>query len=607
MGIKTGRSIVKQNLNDKVVILDFLASQVDDVANPYLIGLIYDGKDYIFRSYDELMRFFRDIKLTTVVYIADLVRFKAFFRHKLYSDWKNTKANENGKISTINIVIGTSNDGKKYKRHIVCRDVEVSLSINVDKDIGSYLDTKNVKTFETELEAEDYDLLNKRLNYIAKQIKKYGFDNPECNIVSPADFSRQAVNKRWEQLPDEKKEEIITRHKVLATEWTMINDSFQGGLAVPNTSYLGKNLYNVTSYDINSAYPCAMANCKLPYKRVTLKEPPRTIEDFLKSGYGSIIKITFNNLAAKNPNVPTLNIKYDPKSGRVDSSLKAKNLKVWNKTHVISADELRLTITFLDLYTINRDYTYDGYTIHNAFFYEMRQIEDFMRDVVMEQYEIKANAPKGSNERDLAKKILNSLYGITMPTYINYKVYDESDVYRRFYRAWATFITAWVRYSIAATISKLGDDFVYSDTDSIKFLNADKHKDLFNVGDGLGQWKDEGTYELFKIFNTKSYMYIENGKLELKFSGLDGEIKDRMIKAAEKNGRLHEIVKAQDYGLFSADGHIMRQQFSNDIIDKTVTDMNGKKIHIIQKGYELIRRTKFSIDEPQIKIVNIKE
>ena len=100
MGIKTGRSIVKQNLNDKVVILDFLASQIDDVANPYLIGLIYDGKDYRFRSYDELMSFFRGIKLTTVVYISDLVRFKAFFRHKLYSDWKNTKINENGKIST---------------------------------------------------------------------------------------------------------------------------------------------------------------------------------------------------------------------------------------------------------------------------------------------------------------------------------------------------------------------------------------------------------------------------------------------------------------------------------------------------------------------------
>ena len=192
-----------------------------------------------------------------------------------------------------------------------------------------------------------------------------------------------------------------------------------------------------------------------------------------------------------------------------------------------------------------------------------------------------------------------------MPTYINSKVYDESDTYRKFYRAWATFITAWVRYGIAATISKLGDDFVYSDTDSIKFLNADKHKDLFNVGDGLGQWKDEGTYELFKIFNTKSYMYIENGKLELVFSGLDGEIKDRMVKAAEKNGRVQDIVKVQDYGLFSTDGHIMRRQFSNDTIDRIVTDMNGKKIHIIQKGYELIKRTKFSIDEPQIKVVNI--
>ena len=45
---------------------------------------------------------------------------------------------------------------------------------------------------------------------------------------------------------------------------------------------------------------------------------------------------------------------------------------------------------------------------------------------------------------------------------------------------WGLFVTAHVRRSgIARTILELGDDYIYSDTDSVKFINYEKHKAYF--------------------------------------------------------------------------------------------------------------------------------
>ena len=45
---------------------------------------------------------------------------------------------------------------------------------------------------------------------------------------------------------------------------------------------------------------------------------------------------------------------------------------------------------------------------------------------------------------------------------------------------WGVFCTAYARRNLWAGILEFGDDYIYSDTDSIKCLNIDKHMDYVN-------------------------------------------------------------------------------------------------------------------------------
>ena len=97
----------------------------------------------------------------------------------------------------------------------------------------------------------------------------------------------------------------------------------------------------------------------------------------------------------------------------------------------------------------------------------------------------------------------------------------------------------------------MGDDYIYSDTDSIKLVNAEKHKKYFDKYDTMllrkqenmlnyynidpsllkpktiegiekpiGVWDYEGTYSRFKTLGAKRYMQEENGKLRITVAGL---------------------------------------------------------------------------------------
>ncbi|MFW3388704.1 UNVERIFIED_CONTAM: hypothetical protein RF648_22240, partial [Kocuria sp. CPCC 205274] len=123
---------------------------------------------------------------------------------------------------------------------------------------------------------------------------------------------------------------------------------------------------------------------------------------------------------------------------------------------------------------------------------------------------------------------------------------------RFLYYAWGIWITAYARRNLWMAILELREDYVYSDTDSVKYLNPEKHQhffDKYNIeiqrklqamadyhgldsvlfspqtikGETktLGIWELEGIYKNFKTLGAKRYLVEkQDGSFELTVAGL---------------------------------------------------------------------------------------
>lgn len=515
-------------------LLDFLVSQYEEKAAVYLIGVVYKNELKYFLSYEEFRKFLSTIKTNTAVYIPDLRGFVSFFKTKLYKDF-TYKTHEDGTVTEVIIKSSVRVNKSIIRRQFRCSNIKKVTEADIDLEIGSNLYTEDLKTSPMK---EDYELLKRRLEYMRKEVEKYGLDDPKNYKTSPAGFSRDVLGEAYDKLTDSEKLDIKERHKTRIEEYESISNAHQGGLALPNKKYLGKILKNVTSYDINSAYPSVMVNCLFPYK-LHSHSSTATIDQILQSKYGSIFTVKFINLKANNPNIPVMRFQDN------DTTFSGKNRLIYSGHYIIAADEVQITITNVDLDIITKFYTFDKCDISDIWFYEMAPLDKWVRELILTLYHEKSIAAKGSSEREVKKKQLNAIYGLTIPGYVTARSYYFSD--RRLYRAWGAFITAYTRRIIARIIYLVGDDFVYCDTDSVKLLNAAKYKNLFDVGEGLGQWKNEGTYELFKVFGAKRYLSIKNGKLDITYSGLDGQVKKTLLESVNDPYKIMENLKYGSY------------------------------------------------------------
>jgi hypothetical protein len=112
--------------------------------------------------------------------------------------------------------------------------------------------------------------------------------------------------------------------------------------------------------------------------------------------------------------------------------------------------------------------------------------------------------------------------------------------------------TAYARANLFTAIISMGDDYIYSDTDSVKITNIEDHQEYFekyNVAVGedlkkamkfqgidfekthpatikgeqkpLGEWDLDGHYSRFKTLGAKRYMVEEDGEISITVSGLN--------------------------------------------------------------------------------------
>lgn len=190
---------------------------------------------------------------------------------------------------------------------------------------------------------------------------------------------------------------------------------------------------------------------------------------------------------------------------------------------------------------------------------------------------------------------------------------------------WGVFVTSYARRNLMSGILEFGKDYIYSDTDSIKCLNIDKHMDYIrnynkwitdcidNVLEsygldpeqsrpknkkgeikqiGIWDWETEHEpYTKFKTLGAKRYMYEQSDGLHITIAGV-----------SKKMGRDFIASQSDPFKFFDDDMFISKEysgKLTHTYIDDerqgTMYDYNGKPmpyyeksaVHLERSGYKM--------------------
>lgn len=363
---------------------------------------------------------------------------------------------------------------------------------------------------------------------------------------------------------NKKNRELFEKLRLTAEQYKMCQDAFRGGNTHASRFFNGTILHDVFSRDISSSYP---------YVMVYSNEFPMT--KFLECTIDSNEKLyrylkkyaLLLTVVLKKPST-TAPIPYIPLS----KCIKISENHVIDNGRVLSADWLEITLTNIDLEIILNQYDRDFFTIKKCFYAKKGKLPIELREKVIEFYD-KKTTMKGIDsllyEYLKSKNRLNSAFGMMVSSIVHDEIVyidnewkeiknvDVNGAIDVFYKSrnsflsyqWGVWVTALARKNLQNMIDEVGHDIIYTDTDSIKFLNAEniqlfekENKKIienlmkndvraYSDRDGerfyLGTWDDDGHYLRFKTLGAKKYCdeKIKDGKkiFEITVSGMGKE------------------------------------------------------------------------------------
>lgn len=327
---------------------------------------------------------------------------------------------------------------------------------------------------------------------------------------------KTASANAWSNMKDEiclnlglrkKTDKII---KTIIEFWgnNKINDyclpGYTGGFCYANPKHTGKVFKNVLHLDINSSYPNAMDKLLLPLTHQTSKK----IES---DRYLIFVKGDFKLKEGSFPCIkhPTIMNDY--------------------VTHFKG----RILFTDIEWKRVNKNYNITKLKIIEVM--NFPKCERILSSFIQKNYAMKQNSTGFLREK--AKLNLNSAYGklaehhdgqvyeafINDKNMVAFKITDESlsliNTEKSRCVIWAMFITAYAREKLYRCIDILGDDFLYTDTDSIfTTLDEETLKQQFKIigedidDKNLGAWAIEGHSPLFKALRAKCYLKTDEDK-----------------------------------------------------------------------------------------------
>ena len=346
-------------------------------------------------------------------------------------------------------------------------------------------------------------------------------------------------------------------------KYALLKTATRGGNCHCNPSLSGavdkRNVFsNVGSYDMSSAYPAVMTQCKFPMSPFMRRSNDVSIIDkYIKDGsHALLIDCVFYDIKIK-----TLST--------VPYIAKAKCTKLWNQRidngRVLSAEFCGMVMTDIDWKIIKSQYEFSRVDILNLYSAKYDYLPLELREKVIEQYTNKCTLKFGDPYLyNKYKNKINADFGMMLTdicrreiTYnalakdnpFSLEPWDIEGAMAKYYNSrnsflsyqWGVWVTAHCRRRLQRAIDIVGDDSLYCDTDSLKFLGEHDddfeklNEEILNEADQcqlltscdvtdpkgkvhhyqLGIWEKEKTYATFKSLGAKKYAYTYPGSNDL--------------------------------------------------------------------------------------------
>ena len=444
----------------------------------------------------------------------------------------------------------------------------------IKKLVGD-LDYSLIRTPHTPLTGPEMDYVNNDIEiitaYISEQIDLYG-DVVKIPMTNTGRVRKHVKQECYFTDTNHRKSskgkyyryrQIMKDLTIDPKTYVQLKRAFMGGFTHANANYSGQTLKDVSSIDFTSSYPAVMVSEKFPMSRFKEIEVKSIDElDELCKKHAVVFDVKFTDLKWKITQETYIS--------------ESKCFEISNPTinngRIVNADSLSVTLTEVDYEIMKQVYSWDGIAVANVRYAHKNYLPRSIIKSILDLYQDKTilKGVDGSEvEYMLSKGMLNSIYGMSVTDIVKDNAiytddweiekvdleeeitnYNESKN-RFLYYAWGLWVTAYSRKNLWTGIIAAGDDYVYSDTDSLKLFNYDKYKpyiDWFNTQiilkmqtmcdyykfdrkllspktkEGhiktIGVWDFEGTYTRFKTLGAKRYLTQEGDELSLTVAGL---------------------------------------------------------------------------------------
>lgn len=388
--------------------------------------------------------------------------------------------------------------------------------------------------------------------------------------------------------------------------YKLLRLEFRGGDTHANRYHVNKILENVVSYDRASSYPDVMLNYRFPMSAFT----PRMITDIGELEKKCQIRDCCFIAVFIITNLQQRDIYYGAPYLSLDKAVEISG-QVVDNGRILSADRAVYVFNDIDWKIVKSEYVGEV-EISQVYIAKYGYLPQAFRDLVIDLFHKKTSL-KNVDGQELnymrSKELINSLYGMCAQNPVKpdviymdepdqaFTLEDIVDIGEKLEKynkkafllyAWGCWVTAWARLKLKEMINIVGDNFVYCDTDSVKFLVRDDYKRIvarieeYNQGlkelsisnkgyaddkkgitHYLGVYEYEETYKQFKTLGAKKYAYTrQDGTFKITIAGVPKKAGAREMGTIENfnvgfvfrnSGKLESVYNDSDYGTYYTD------------------------------------------------------